>query len=337
MSTVDPVAAFTPTSRVIEPSGTDELAQAVLSGLERPARDSSGKPTWGNVGRPWGIFKTFLVGPLTFGILPLLLWPWRFRYLASIEQQQYWHLGEWLRLRTNKPQATELRDQATRQLDPGFWMSALPGLLALATVAAFLNLWMSHNFSWSAFWQVTLGMSDMGSEPELRPYLQQMGLSIFDQTYDYHPYQAFEKLCTALLTCGYAVHWFQICRRSGALDKFATQFNAVTATQGLAPIKIAGVGLGLQASWIITALISVLLDNDLIWMVPMALAGVVHSRYVLTTSPQARADFAARMRQMLPADPTAPGARAGLCVNEKCRVPLPPGAAFCPRCGARAS
>src|SRR3954449_1536932 len=62
----------------------------------------------------WGAAKSVLVSALTFGVLPLYAWPKAFRTAATIEQQQLWHLAEWVRLRSGHPEEGRLSALAER-------------------------------------------------------------------------------------------------------------------------------------------------------------------------------------------------------------------------------
>jgi hypothetical protein len=335
--------AIAPANSVVDPPHQPEqLAQAVLASLSRPR--------WGYAARPWGIFKAFLLASISLGLWPLCTWTRRFENLMTVEQQQFWHLAEWLRLRTGRPEAQQLRQQAG-QLGPPSWTKAIVWIVLLAAV--FIGLFLPH-FQWDPFWLATLGFtqSDQGTMALLRPYFQDWGIHLLNHSYNLTPYVRFWDELAALLSAGYILHWLQVCMHAGQVEKFTQQFNATLAAAGeRAPrAKIAGVGLGLQPAWVLTAVISILFGAGL-WMIPMALAGVVHRRYVLDTGRQARAQLAQSVQAMLASSrpaldlPAKPGVQRPdesgpnapkLCINEKCRSPLPPGAAFCPRCGARA-
>jgi hypothetical protein len=95
------MSAFIPTQWTLEPQERpDNLSAAVLHSLSRPIP--------GRIA--WGPLKSLILGGLTFGILPLISWPKRFGKLVVVEQQQFWHLVEWLRIRTGDPDAAKLLD-----------------------------------------------------------------------------------------------------------------------------------------------------------------------------------------------------------------------------------
>src|SRR5579872_5212603 len=95
------MSAFTPTQTTLDPPvRPDNLSAAVLHSLSRPI--------YGRVA--WGPLRSFLLGAISFGIIPLIAWPRQFGRFVVAEQQQFWHLVEWLRIRTGDEEAARLRD-----------------------------------------------------------------------------------------------------------------------------------------------------------------------------------------------------------------------------------
>ena len=95
------MSAFTPTHTNLEPPDRpDNLSAAVLHSLSRPI--------YGRI--TWGPLESFFLGGITFGIFPLISWPKAFGRFVVAEQQQFWHLLEWLRIRTGDEEAARLRD-----------------------------------------------------------------------------------------------------------------------------------------------------------------------------------------------------------------------------------
>lgn len=338
MNPVRTPSAFTPTSIIMEPAKPpNELDDALLNSLTRTRL--------GYRGQPWGAFLTYLVALIPPGVLPLIVWHHRFMGLMSVEQQQYWQLADFLRLRTKKSEAVALRDQFAAELNPPTWIS--PALRALAGIglAAILLLGITQfrTFSSSTFWEASVGMATSKSEMDQElsgsgvssdEIKSALGFSLPVSDVDPAPYNRFWKFCALLLLAGYSIHWYEIHRHARALTRYANQFNIVTAAEGLAPVKITPVGIGYQTGWISAAVISFLLQPEFLWMLPMAMAGVIHARYVLVTSRGARVEFASRLRT-LQGKSSSESAVPLKCPNVKCAVPIAMGMAFCPRCGAR--
>jgi hypothetical protein len=317
MSTFDS-SVFTPDSfkpgiGVLDPPNRpDQLADAVLASLSRPS--------WGYKGRPWGLLKTIVLAAISLGLFPLLCWPKKLRNLMIAEQQQFWHLAEWLRLRTGKPAATALRDDAVR-LTPG--PSTFVGMFWPA-VAIIIFLKLTHD---PFFYFANLWREAWGIRPLYSPHIA------------HGEFGSFWAAWSVVLAAGYFIHWLTVCQRAGAITQYVQRFNAITAEEGIEPVHVRPVGVGFNPFWLAAALIG--LWHGFFWAVPMCLAGVVHARYVRATSRQTRGELARRVRLMLQnsrpplnirATPAVPGQP---CNNQKCNSPLRPGATFCPRCGTR--
>jgi hypothetical protein len=86
----------------------DQLGGALQQGLPRPM----------NTNLTWGLIRTFFLGGISGGILPVIFLPKRFRNFASAEQLQFWHLAEWLRLQTGDA-AAALATDAAKRVTPG--------------------------------------------------------------------------------------------------------------------------------------------------------------------------------------------------------------------------
>jgi hypothetical protein len=315
MSALFPASDFTPTDQTVDPPNPpDQMAEAVLASLSRGR--------FGYRGRPWGVVKTFVLSALTLGILPLLCWPGRMRKFMVWEQQQLWHLAEWLRLRTGRPEALRLRDELTTDIGPSPSASALSLALPILAVIAFLRF---------------------ASQPYFNPRdlsLTSWHVRHYEVFYrGQYWYRPFVLDWTLILTAGYLLHWWHVCRHAGAMDAYVDEFNSITAKEGIAPVSTSGVGFGFSPLWAVAALIG--LSRGALWAVPLAMAGVVQMRYITITGRRTRAELAARVRDMLartrPALDVRPTPRTPVtpCSNEKCRAPLRPGSTFCTRCGAR--
>src|SRR5260370_41100655 len=88
-----------------EPQGPDYLAGAVLQGLGRPIGEKLS----------WPLGRSLVLGVVSFGVLPILAWPKLLGQFIVLEQQQLWHLAEWLRLHVKHSDAIKLRDEADQR------------------------------------------------------------------------------------------------------------------------------------------------------------------------------------------------------------------------------
>jgi hypothetical protein len=119
MTTLDPtLASF---------DRPDHLGGALQQGLPRPM----------NAKLTWSLIRTFFLGGITGGILPIFLLPGRFTDFAKAEQLQFWHLAEWLRLQTGDTNAV-LATDAAKRLIPGaaLRMASIAFLIVAFGIAA---------------------------------------------------------------------------------------------------------------------------------------------------------------------------------------------------------
>jgi hypothetical protein len=315
MSALFPASDFNPTDRTVDPPNPpDQMAEAVLASLSRGR--------FGYSGRPWGVVKTFVLSAVSLGILPLLCWPRRMRNFMVWEQQQLWHLAEWLRLRTGRPEAVQLRDQLAADVGPAPIANVMSLALPILAVIAFVHLASVPAFNprelWLTSWHVHHHEIFYRAQYFYTPLIGELSL---------------------ILSAGYLFYWWHICRHAAAMEAYVDGFNAITAQEGVAPVVASGVGFGFSPLWAFAALVG--LSRGAIWAIPLAMAGVVQMRYISFAGRRTRADLAARVREMLartrPALDVRPTPRTpvSLCINEKCRAPLRPGSTFCTRCGAR--
>ncbi|MGA2232336.1 MAG: zinc ribbon domain-containing protein [Tepidisphaeraceae bacterium] len=316
MSTAN-AAPFSPTAFSVEPPHRpDALADGVLASLSRRR--------WGYRGKPWGVIKTAILAFLTLGLAPLICWTRRLRHLMIVEEQQLWHLSEWLALRTGDKRATFLRETTVKDLRPSaltaLILIGVPILAILSITQAFASGAFDVPQLWPAVWAWPLETSS--------GFVVDRAAQFWGQW-------------TLLLAVGYFLHWLEVRRHAAMLRQFAKGFNEITAAEGITPVTGVGVGLGLRPIWLFAAAVGVWCGA--LWTIPLALAGAVHARYVRGTSRDIRSGLARRVRAMLLTERPIlhvrpPPGPSGVhpCINEKCAASLPPDAVFCPRCGSRA-
>lgn len=300
-----------------DPLGPDYQAGAVLQGLARPVHEKLS----------WGFIPTIVWGFLSFGLAPILVWRKRFRQYITLEQQQLWHLADWLRLHSKNPQAATLPDQ-TEVLRPHSDLRLLSSLcLAFLAIIFFTQLQDYHRFLWDALLDCT--------------YFYPMHR--FHRAILFHrvgPDLAFKLYTTWVLTLSgaYICHWLEVRIHATALRQFIGRLNAILVTEGLTPIPAAMPGLGLRPIWLMGA--AMFAVTGTFWGVPMMLAGAAHRRMVRYASTKNRAAMAYRLRELLVAanpDETVPMPvyLRSVCENPTCRAPVQSTARFCPRCGSR--
>lgn len=269
---------------------------------------------------PWGPIKSFILGGISFGIWPLIAWPKRFGHFVVAEQQQYWHLVEWLRLRTGDAEAASLRD-SVKQTGAPLTVWLVPLVLIGVIVARFLPYLPS---STRLLHSLVLATYDFGRHGN--PHAPSATQMLFETW-------------TICLSAAYLSHWIHVRSHARRVGKMVRQINALLVRENVPPVTPVATGLGFRPLWIIAACIGCYCGAW--WAIPAAIAGASHARYVSRTSLGTRGQLAQRVRMLLvsqrPALNVATPFRLRLqCSNRLCRSLLPEGATFCSRCGSRA-
>jgi len=290
--------------------GPDHLAGGLLRSLTRSFRGHYS----------WGVVTTFVLGVASFGVLPLLRWTQHFHKFVRLERQQLWHLAEWLRLQTGRPEAAALQDVAQRVR----WRPEL-GISAVAASAAVLvtlvvMLWRDPAIA-RALVDATAGRGSpgdfarLGTGPMLVIAVWVVGLTV-----------------------AYGLHWLEVRQHAASVRRFVDGLNQLLAEEQLEPVAVPPVGIGAYPVWLAAGAAGVLCGAA--WAAPAALAGALHRRYINVWSPAVRFAMAERVRTMLLARrPSIRVPRWGddveACPQVRCGAMVPSGAGFCPRCGTR--
>jgi hypothetical protein len=299
------------------PGRPDNLSAAVLHSLSRPI-----------VGRiDWGPVRSFVLGGLTFGILPMSAWPKRFCRFVVAEQQQLWHFMEWLRIRTGDDDAAKLRDSVRDTgATPTLWLVPLAMLIVLAV--NFLPWLDSPGFHHTHMYRMAYH-----AEPWFDNWY-------YAGRWGYHPLDGFGlyKTWVVCLSIAYFSHWLHVHQHVSEVNRLLRQLNPILLRQQLPPMARYGVGIGMRPFWMLAGLIGVTFGAW--WAIPAALAGAVHQRYCRRTSNRIRSELAIRVNSLLlqqrPAiDVPMPHGFRVVCVNPLCGKTLAGPAEYCPRCGAR--
>jgi hypothetical protein len=306
------MSGFQPTRTLINPPDPpDYLSNAVLQSLSRPPLERY----------TWGAFATFLFGALSFGILPLLFPLRRGRQYRLIERDQLLHLSDWMRSRHSPSPGTpgEGRGEGSSlplKHDDIYRDATIPFLIGMAS--AFVTFWIltTHLFQGWGFrelYRVAFGTLTPWGDVWLNRLLP-------------------------IMLIGQFAHWWTIVSLSRSARHFARRFNDFARTEGISPVAIPEIAIGLRPLWLLGSI--VFLAAHAPWGAMMMLAGAAQRRYINHTARQFRLELAQRVREVMsvrqPAAkvPVATSLRER-CRDEKCRSPLPPVAKFCPRCGRR--
>jgi len=304
------VTELVPPHATEAPARPDHLAGAVLRSL---GRSFDGKFAWSSA-------RTFVLGLVSFGLWPLLSWTASLRDYIRLEQQQLWHLAEWMRLQTGHPDAPKLRDAANAVR----WRGGLATCALLwAALPLLIILPHLHDVGWGQWvmdgtygFRRTHAEGTAGEEAVVLFGLWTLGLSL-----------------------AYAFHWMQVQFHAADVRRFVDRFNTIAAWEGVAPLTPRPIGIGVGVGSVLGGF--VMFAAGAAWGVPMLLAGTAQRRYIGLTSGPLRAQAGEAVRTILSL--RRPVMRVGsfltptrLCREARCRNALSPLAKFCPRCGTRA-
>ncbi len=269
------MSQFAPTQWTLEPDARpDHLSTAVLHSLSRPV-----------YGLAWGPLKSLILGGITFGILPLIAWPKKFARFVTAEQQQLWHLVEWLRIRTGEDEAGKLRDPL-RGVGPVPTLWIVPLIMLIILAVNFLPWLRPPGFGLPRILSATYLFNI--ARPEM----------IWHGRWAHWPLVSrLHVIWVACLSIAYASHWLHVQQHAADVNRLVRRLNLIFAKQHIAPVGIPGLGIGLRPLWIGAAIVGVLFGAW--WAIPAALAGAVHKRYIERTSSRIRAELSGRVQMLL--------------------------------------
>jgi hypothetical protein len=311
------MSQFTPTQWTLEPNTRpDHLSSAILHSLSRRV-----------LGLTWGPLKTLVLGGISFGILPLIVWPRKFARFIAFERQQLWHLVEWLRIRTGEDETAALRDSVrSTGAIPTLWI--VPVIMFIILGVNFIPWLNTPGFNLHA---LLFGTYFFDSSTSMPLPFHHWG------RYFQPAHMPFYRVWTLCLSIAYASHWLHVQQHVSDVHRVVRRMNLIFARQHVPPVGLIGPGIGFRPLWMLAALFGVVCGAW--WAIPAAFAGAVHQRYIERSSTRIRAELAQRVGTMLQQQrpfvdvPTPHGLRV-VCSNPLCEKSAPPGATFCPRCGA---
>ena len=273
-----------------------------------------------------GLITGMALSAVTFGILPALLWPFRFAKFAQQQKRDLGRLARWVSLSTPHPSTKRLSEAAAGvEFRPALLVMALMCCAAIGVVFLALISGMPAGYD--------PGKALLGSA--------------FGRLAEYSgPGFALLFVAWAVgLSVGYLCQWVQIQLHARSVRKLLDVFNEVALDEGIAPVFLEPVGFLVGPLWLAAGVLLLVMGAP--WGVCFMLAGGVQSRYTRRVSPQLRALLAQRVRDMLllrrPFPGRAPhpddsrGYTRTRCETPGCRMPLPVSAKFCPRCGVRSA
>jgi hypothetical protein len=259
----------------------------------------------------WSAPRAFVATILTCGILPTVRIPSWLRHITAQHQQQFWHLGEWLRLQTNDPDSAEMQ-QLSHRIHVNHFLAGLMWLFISAAITAMATFFAGQNVQIRDLYRFAFG----------------------------RPISPNQLIFLAGISLAAACNWIQIILHQRSVQRCLSCFNRIAARNGFDALPEPKLELGFSPLWIIAGM--VLAAKGAVWALPVMLAAAAHRRYTMVGSVRIRAMLAERVRQMLlQRRPSMrvpqPVTIVRSCIRPNCQAPLASIAVFCPRCGTRAA
>ena len=269
--------------------------------------------------KSWGLLKTVVLGVPSFGLLPLVMWPARFREYVLDESQAMQELAQWAKLRGRQPAAVGPLLSAAEETSSRP-VTFIMSLILAALVVGLAAIQFTHTpFSWGHVLSWT--------------YLNAT----------WHPAamcgaKFIHRIWVIALSVGFAVQWLHVRAHISAVRQFVNRFNPVAAAEALPAIRFPDSGSVLgTVLWLFVAV--ALARFGAWWGIPMVLAGMAQRRYTRVSGNVVRGQLASRVRDIVtrrqPPILIAPmPVMARRCGNPRCLAALRPVARFCSRCGS---
>jgi hypothetical protein len=266
----------------------------------------------------WRPFFAGIVGLLSFGLIPAIVWPGRFFTLAEAEFARLSAIADWAaavdgsgRFRQSlQTTLKRVRPSRFHERLPRFFAAFATGLLGVGIVAHHLTpdrlLDCTYWFHGGRYFGPVFALRWSNAEP--------------------FPAVAHRFWVLSLLAA-YILQLIGVRRHQNGVRRFVRTFNRVAQGHGVLPIRVrmgtpvspvtvfGSIAFGMCGAW---------------WGIPMLLAASAQSRYTLVTSGALAAQFADRTSRT-----AARRAVERRCAASGCRALLPLPAKFCPQCGAR--
>jgi hypothetical protein len=278
---------------------------------------AAGEPPWNRLGEPaLGVVAApvpaAIVAGVTFGLLPAIVWPWRWATLQDRDRPFYRDLANWWRRRVAPADIAGL-DAVLAELRPRPILLVLPWLAAAFTLASTILMLLARH-----------------TDPhDLLPRL-------LDCTYRFNPRSRawaapLHVLIHAVWEWGlgfaYACQWYAVRSHTRAVGDLVRWTNRLAKGSNFRRVPNETGRLGLGPLWVIAGVALCWLNAW--WAVPMVLAGAAQRRYADVASPRLRQALSAQAGDAV----AMGGGGARFCPTGNCGNRLPASAQFCPRCG----
>jgi hypothetical protein len=267
-----------------------------------------------------GAFIALFQCLISFGLLPLLLWPARWAEFLDAERPDLQDLIAWWRRRAPPANAAQL-DKFSRRLRPRPFLMVLPWL-AVGFNVVLMAILYTQNDQPNRLWELTF------------QHAHAQDKLVWD-TDHWSPTVPLEKQLYSAwivtLCLAYFCQWYAVRSHAVTVHAIAQWTNEIGRDNQFVRVSNDVLKIGLNPLWIIFAI--ALCGNHAWWAIPMVFAGAMQRRYTMQSSPAIRVALANQARDSFTIVQSG-GDR--FCSASHCGARLPTPARFCPRCGTAA-
>ena len=277
----------------------------------QPRWTTSAGPSLGVTANP---LAATIATAVSFGLLPALIWPWRWATLLDRDRPYYRDLAVWWQRRVAPVDAKQL-DAVLNDLRPRPILMVLPWLAAAFAALAVGGYAANYDPVWRHLIEVTFGRH----QPPF--HFRPLPLPGGDRTH---------LVWEWALGFAYACQWYAVRSHGRAVGQLVHWTNKVARDNGLGRVRNEAARLGLGPIWVVAAV--GLCYAHAWWAIPMAVAGAAQRRYAMAGTPRLQQALATQASQAL-AISGGDGRPDRFCPTSHCGQRLPAPAQFCPRCG----
>jgi hypothetical protein len=270
-----------------------------------------------------GPFVAAFVALISFGLLPLFIWPTRWAGYVDVERADLLDLISRWRSRVAPSDARKL-DRIARQFRPRPMLMVLPWLVSGFAGVLMIAL-LCQGDSLRDISQLTFGHNE---RVRLAEYWtagdrDANDIAVAGFNIDHFHWQLRKHLYQVWLggfIFAYCLHWYSVRSHASAVDSLVNWTNRLASTNGLPTVQNDSRNTGLKFFWIILAI--GLCASGAWWGIPMVLAGAMQRRYCRYSSIRVRTALGCQLRDgFVLAGPQSAVSR--FCSGQHCGVRLP--------------
>jgi len=266
-------------------------------------------------GQANGAMITLLECLVSFGLIPLLLWPTRWADYLETERHDLLDLAAWWHQRVDAANAAKL-ERIARRFRPRPLLMVLPWLAAGFNLVLMATLLVMGD-RLGRIWDLTFGHDALRLS---RAISSGTPLGMLES----HLYGAW----IGTLAVAYFCQWHAVRSHLRAVGSLVNFTNALARENRFTQIPAVTTQAGLNVLWIMVAV--ALCVYHAWWVIPMVFAGAIQRSYTRKISPTVRRALASQARSGFAVTRSR---RDRFCAADHCGVRLPAPAKFCPRCG----